>query len=363
MSFENVENNSKKPLIKRRNEFFSAITRTKVWCTITGLRDGENVFEEMSEIINGIKNNNPPIIKFPAPDSRELERELESEFKISRLDDFDDGIKEIKDLIRKGENKRIEFKETAFYCTRDEKRVSYLKEEIAKEVCSFANTDGGTLLIGIDDDKRIKGIERDLMILGKSTREKCIDQFELELNNILSDRLSSTFCSGYVVLKFSKIYNELICIIEVEKSPEPIYYKKKNSIDFFVRNGSSKIPLKIHEAVKYINNHWEKSEQLKEAKNTSKKKTKNADLKETTSIKDEVEKKDNEDLDKKNTESKSYMEKSKEKYPRAYEYWTEEEEDILMNLIKAGKGIKEISNQLKRQPSAIKSRLSKMDSD
>ncbi len=89
MSFERVEKNSDKPLIRSRNEIFSALTRARIWCTITGVEENENVFDEMRSILESIKVNTRPIIEFPAPDAKELERELESEFRKTRLDEFD----------------------------------------------------------------------------------------------------------------------------------------------------------------------------------------------------------------------------------------------------------------------------------
>jgi predicted HTH transcriptional regulator len=52
----------------------------------------------------------------------------------------------LKRLVRQGEGQRLEFKRKARH-----------PEKIAREVVAFANTDGGTLLIGVDDDHRIYG--------------------------------------------------------------------------------------------------------------------------------------------------------------------------------------------------------------
>lgn len=62
----------------------------------------------------------------------------------------------IKNLIRKGEGINIEFKRTI-----DSPR------KIARVLVSFANTSGGTLLVGVDDDHRIVGITSELEELTK----------------------------------------------------------------------------------------------------------------------------------------------------------------------------------------------------
>jgi hypothetical protein len=51
-------------------------------------------------------------------------------------------------LVETGENQHIEFK-----------RLVHSPEKIAKSISAFANASGGTILIGVDDDKRIVGIE------------------------------------------------------------------------------------------------------------------------------------------------------------------------------------------------------------
>jgi predicted HTH transcriptional regulator len=56
--------------------------------------------------------------------------------------------RELLELIEGGENLRCEFK-----------RKFSTSEKIAREMIAFANTKGGVLLIGVDDDKVIVGVE------------------------------------------------------------------------------------------------------------------------------------------------------------------------------------------------------------
>lgn len=57
----------------------------------------------------------------------------------------------------------------------------------------------------------------------------------------------------------------------------------------------------------------------------------------------------------------SHMEQSKQKHPRAYQPWTDAEEAQMLDLMKMGKSVKEIAVILERQPSAIQSRLRKIE--
>jgi len=51
----------------------------------------------------------------------------------------------------------------------------------------------------------------------------------------------------------------------------------------------------------------------------------------------------------------------KAKYPNAYEKWTDKDDEELATLCKQEKSISEIAIQLKRQPSAIESRIIKLN--
>lgn len=57
-------------------------------------------------------------------------------------------IRELKKLAAEGEGLHLEFKRKAAY-----------PEKIVRELIAFANTEGGTLLIGVDDDGLIPGVK------------------------------------------------------------------------------------------------------------------------------------------------------------------------------------------------------------
>lgn len=54
----------------------------------------------------------------------------------------------VKALVKQGEGMHIEFKLKATH-----------PEKIVREIVAFANTQGGTLLIGVSDDRQIKGVK------------------------------------------------------------------------------------------------------------------------------------------------------------------------------------------------------------
>ncbi|MEZ4686707.1 MAG: ATP-binding protein [Bacteroidia bacterium] len=58
-------------------------------------------------------------------------------------------LHELKRLVSEGEHQQLEFKRKANH-----------PERIVRELVAFANTDGGILLIGVDDDGGIYGTKR-----------------------------------------------------------------------------------------------------------------------------------------------------------------------------------------------------------
>lgn len=57
-------------------------------------------------------------------------------------------VEKLKLLIAEGESSTVEFK-----------RKVTSPEKIAKELCAFANSKGGFLIIGVDDDRKIVGVD------------------------------------------------------------------------------------------------------------------------------------------------------------------------------------------------------------
>ena len=54
------------------------------------------------------------------------------------------------------------------------------------------------------------------------------------------------------------------------------------------------------------------------------------------------------------------LKKIRQVYPRAYDKWTDEEEEALKSLVSTGQNTEEIAEALQRQPGAITSRINKL---
>lgn len=85
-------------------------------------------------------------------------------------------LQEVKALASKGEGPKIEFKKKAAF-----------PEKIVREVIALANTEGGDLLIGVDDDGTVSGqrfIEEEIFVMEKAIRELILPKLDYSIFTI-----------------------------------------------------------------------------------------------------------------------------------------------------------------------------------
>ncbi|MEA3501741.1 MAG: putative DNA binding domain-containing protein [Actinomycetota bacterium] len=159
------------------------------------------------------------------------------------------------DMAAGGETDRVEFKQTARWNTHTNQRDEKLEMVISRTVAGFQNADGGTLLIGVDDDGQPTGLENDLS-LGKVADH---DRFQLWLIDHLQRTLGKTAATR-VTVDFEPIDRTDICRVEVETSDRPVFVdtpKGPRTADFYVRIGNSTRRLLADELLRYRETHWD----------------------------------------------------------------------------------------------------------
>lgn len=139
------------------------------------------------------------------------------------------SIKDFKNLVKTGESTYLEFK-----------RTIPSPEKIAREMAAFANTHGGTLLIGVDDDKSLVGVS--------SYHEEVflLDQAAYEL-------ASPAINFSLEILPYNYRDIMLIKIKEAPKKPVKILYGGKQRVYIRVKDRSivasrEKISILEHQA-------------------------------------------------------------------------------------------------------------------
>ena len=123
---------------------------------------------------------------------------------------------------------------------RQEKVNADLELVILKTIAAFGNSDGGILLIGVDDDKNILGLENDFNTLKKQDS----DFYEIYMRNLFHKYFGVKYTTENIRMDFIKDGLKEVCLIEIFKAEEPLFMKVKEKSGkteekFYVRSGNS----------------------------------------------------------------------------------------------------------------------------
>ncbi len=150
---------------------------------------------------------------------------------------------EIAALIRAGESTTLEFKSTMRTNLKTGKPGKEIELAWLKTVVAFMNSDGGILLIGVDDAGKILGTDADNF----SNEDKC----RLHFKNMLNTHIGAEF-TRFIHLKVVTIKENTILIVECERVRRPVFLKVGKNEDFFIRSGPSSMKLSMSQMVKYL---------------------------------------------------------------------------------------------------------------
>lgn len=166
------------------------------------------------------------------------------------------SIPSVEEILKEEENRYLEFKSSLRWDYRQQKVNPELEKVIMKTIAAFGNTDGGILLIGVDDDKNLLGLEKDFQTLKRTDA----DYYEVHLRNIMHKLMGVKYVSKYIRTEFEKVEDQkLICKIRVMSAKEPLFLKytnKNGQVEekFYVRSGNSSHEIEsIAEINDYIN--------------------------------------------------------------------------------------------------------------
>lgn len=158
---------------------------------------------------------------------------------------------EIEELVLSGEGELVEFKSTLRFDLRENVVNKKLEYVVAKTIAAFLNSDGGNLLIGIDDNQNALGLTNDIETLTKQD----LDGFELHLVSIIKKYIGSGF-SSHIKITFPEYDDTQICWVKVARSGKPVFTTFEGREDFFVRSGCSSQPLCREDQSIYEREHW-----------------------------------------------------------------------------------------------------------
>ena len=146
-------------------------------------------------------------------------------------------------IIESGESDRLEFKSTLRWNLKSGKAGKEVELASLKTIVAFLNSDGGTLLIGVDDNGELLGVEPD----GFDNDDKYLRHF----SSLFNQHIGLEF-SEYVEFALKEIGDTKIFMVNCSKSPHPVFLKHKKDEQFFIRSGPSSRQLTTSQVIEYL---------------------------------------------------------------------------------------------------------------
>lgn len=198
-------------------------------------------------------------------DIAEVHKEIDSKMKEILIDLKVGGLKkekgktlelpeiDIDTLIKMDESIQLELKSSFQWDIEKNCKNKNLRNEVIKTVAAFNNTEGGYLLIGINDEKEIVGVEKDYFSFrGKQNK----DVFLQTLTHEIENKISKDFAVK-VDVKFYNLESKDVCRIKVNSGIEPIWVKEEKDTEvFYIRLQNLTKAFSPSESAKYIKKRW-----------------------------------------------------------------------------------------------------------
>lgn len=152
-------------------------------------------------------------------------------------------------LIRKGETKTLEFKQTLSFDVRKNKKAAYIETAVLKTIVGFLNTEGGILMVGISDEGLVTGLDNDLKLYNNSP-----DKLQLHLRNLIKEKIGELHYPD-INYRVIDVNEKLILYIECAASDDPCFLNEK---EFYIRTTPATDKLEGQKMYDYIKRRFEK---------------------------------------------------------------------------------------------------------
>ncbi len=155
-------------------------------------------------------------------------------------------------MIKRGESTGLEFKTSARWDVRLKKINHELEVVIVKTVAAFLNSEGGFLLIGVDDSGHVVGLENDYKTLKKQDR----DGFENFLVTLLLGAFGKDI-SPLIGIDFENVEGSDVCRASARPARRAVFVPDGSGGEhLYIRAGNSTRQLSTREAIEYCKTRW-----------------------------------------------------------------------------------------------------------
>lgn len=150
----------------------------------------------------------------------------------------------IKSLVLQGESKSLEFKQTFELCLRQKTKQRYVEDSCLKTIVGFLNSDGGILLIGVEDSGMIPGIDDERTMFHKDSNDKYL----LYLKDKIKKRIGTPFFR-YIDTTTVEVDGKTVIEVICKPSDEEVFLDEK---EFYIRTSPSTDKLEGKELSSYL---------------------------------------------------------------------------------------------------------------
>jgi len=163
----------------------------------------------------------------------------------------------ILEILSGDESTNLEFKSSLRWDVRESKKNEELEIACLKTIAAFLNAHGGTLIIGVDDQQNVLGLENDYKTFTKKPDK---DGFELHLFQIIKNRIGTDYCE-LISIVFHVVDGQEICQIVVEPSAIPAFVD--NDKLYFRIGNSTENAKTAKDAIRWYISHWQNNGNIK----------------------------------------------------------------------------------------------------
>ena len=176
---------------------------------------------------------------------RELKQRT-TELEARSVDDFEKiSSEQLRALIDAGESDRFELKSSMRWNLKANKPGKEIETAWLKTIIAFLNTDGGILLIGVDDDGVVLGLESDHLPNS--------DRYLLHVSNLIRERIGMEMMQ-YIKYGIKPLDGKEILCVQCSPAAEAAFLQHDQEEDFYIRVGPGSRKLTSRETMTYINN-------------------------------------------------------------------------------------------------------------
>ena len=155
---------------------------------------------------------------------------------------------EIKSLVRLDESRKLEFKESFSWNINNpqlvQKKDKNIEKAAIKTIAAFMNSNGGVLLVGVDDSSTIKGLNHEIGKFHRKSRDKFMLYFKDQLKISLG-------AQNFLFLKTELVEVDTLYVLRISCTPstKEVFVNKN---EFYIRTTPATERLEGYSQIEYI---------------------------------------------------------------------------------------------------------------